>query len=167
MKRHKQTTLSTLAKEPASDSIDDNCCSSGARISGDMSLTPLADLPLPQIHQVHLTQPPKVTLLRTALDQRCLSLKAQCKHNNTFDDILLLNEYPEHLIKEIRRTKLSTINNSPIHGGIHWYYLQMPYISDALESRLQVFQFTFSIPDFPINQNAQLGKETFFTSKMS
>ena len=56
------------------------------------------------------------------------------KHQNMFDDILCINEYPEDSIDQTKHPQSHQRNSPP--PNVDWSYLKIPYISERLNHKI-------------------------------
>ena len=56
------------------------------------------------------------------------------KHQNTFDDVIRLNGYPESIIGQTKHSQNHQKNPRPLHT--EWSHLKIPYFSERLNYRV-------------------------------
>ena len=62
--------------------------------------------------------------------------RSRDKHNNDFDEILRLNGYPQHIIDETFPEEAPTPHTIRHNNNTDCLYLQIPYISDAVDYKI-------------------------------
>ncbi|KAK3754672.1 hypothetical protein QZH41_004531 [Actinostola sp. cb2023] len=72
---------------------------------------------------------------RKRIEQRCSDPHIRTKHNNNFDNVLRLNGYPQAWIDCARQP--STTTEPQAEPNHQWFYLKIPYVSDALDFRIK------------------------------
>ena len=79
----------------------------------------------------------KINLIRNErkrIEDKCSTKTMARKHQNTFDDVLRLNRYPESIIDQTKHSQNHQKNHRPFNT--EWSYLKIPYFSERLNYRI-------------------------------
>ena len=71
---------------------------------------------------------------RRRIEDKCSTKTIARKHQNTFDDVLRLNGYPESIINKTKHSQNHQENPRPLNT--EWLYMKIPYISERLNYRI-------------------------------
>ena len=88
-------------------------------------------------HQSAIPKKSKINFIRIErkrIEDKCSTKMMARKHQNTFDDILRLNGYPENIIDQTKHSHNHQRNPRP--SNTEWSYLKIPYFSERLNYRI-------------------------------
>ena len=71
---------------------------------------------------------------RKRIEDKCSTKTIARNHQNTFDDVLRLNGYPESIIGQTKHSQNRQKNPRPLNT--EWSYLKIPYFSERLNYRI-------------------------------
>ena len=71
---------------------------------------------------------------RKRIEDKCSTKTIARKHQNSFDDVLRLNGYPESIIDQTKHSQNHLKNPRPLNT--EWSYLKIPYLSERLNYRI-------------------------------
>ena len=89
-------------------------------------------------HQSAIPKKSKINFIpneRKRIEDKCSTKTIARKHQNTFDDILRLNGYPESIINKTKHSQNHQENPRPLNT--EWLYMKIPYISERLNYRIR------------------------------
>ena len=93
-------------------------------------------------HQSAIPKKSKINFIcneRKRIEDTCSTKTIARKHQNTFDDVLRLNGYPESIIDQTKHSQNHQKNPRPLNT--EWSYLKIPYFSERLSYRItSIFQ---------------------------
>ena len=88
-------------------------------------------------HQSAIPIKSKINFIRNErkrIEDKCSTKTIARKHQNTFDDVLRLNGYPESIIDKTKHSQNHQENPRPLNT--EWSYMKIPYISERLNYRI-------------------------------
>ena len=88
-------------------------------------------------HQSAIPKRSKINFIRNErkrIEDKCSTKAMARKHQNTFDDVLRLNGYPESIIDQTKHSQNHQKNPRPLNT--EWSYLKIPYFSERLDYRI-------------------------------
>ena len=88
-------------------------------------------------HQSAIPIKSKINFIRNErkrIEDKCSTKTIARKHQNTFDDVLRLNGYPESIIDKTKHSQNHRENPRPLNT--EWSYMKIPYISERLNYRI-------------------------------
>ena len=83
------------------------------------------------------TEKSKINFIRNErkrIEDKCTTKSTATKHQNSFDDVLRLNGYPESIIDQTKHSQNHQKDPRPLNT--EWSYLKIPYISERLNHRI-------------------------------
>ena len=98
-------------------------------------------------HQSAIPMKSKINFIRNewkCIEERCSTQTTTIKHQNTFDDILRINGYPEDSIDQTKHLQSHQRSSPP--PNVDWSYLKIPYISECLNHKITNIFRKESIP---------------------
>ena len=88
-------------------------------------------------HQSAIPKKSKINFIRNErkrIEDKCSTKTIARKHQNSFDDVLSLNGYPESIIDQTKHSQNHQKNPRPLNT--EWSYLKTPYFSERLNYRI-------------------------------
>ena len=88
-------------------------------------------------HQSAIPKKSKINFIRNErkrIEDKCTTKTTTRKHQNSFDDVLRLNGYPENIIDQTKHSQNHLKDPRPLNT--EWSYLKIPYISERLNYRI-------------------------------
>ena len=88
-------------------------------------------------HQSAIPTKSKINFIRNErkrIEDKCSTKMIARKHQNTFDDVLRLNGYPESIIDKTKHSQNHQENPRP--SNTEWSHMKIPYISERLNYRI-------------------------------
>ena len=88
-------------------------------------------------HQSAIPKKSKINFIRNErkrIEDKCTTKSTATKHQNSFDDVLRLNGYPESIIDQTKHSQ--NHQKDPLPLNTEWSYLMIPYISERLNHRI-------------------------------
>ena len=88
-------------------------------------------------HQSAIPKKSKINFIRNEqkrIEDECTTKSKATKHQNSFDDVLRLNGYPESIIDQTKNSQNHQKDPRPLNT--EWSYLKIPYISERLNHRI-------------------------------
>ena len=88
-------------------------------------------------HQSAIPKKSKINFIRNErkrIEDKCSTKAMARKYQNTFDDVLRLNGYPESIIDQTKHSQNHQKNPRPLNT--EWSYLKIPYFSERLDYRI-------------------------------
>ena len=71
---------------------------------------------------------------RKRIEDKCTTKSTATKHQNSFDDVLRINGYPESIRDQTKHSQNDQKDPRPL--DTEWSYLKIPYISERLNHRI-------------------------------
>ena len=117
-------------------------------------------------HQSAIPKKSKINFIRNErkrIEDKCSTKTTARKHQNSFDDVLRLNGYPENIIDQTKHSQNHLKDPRPLNT--EWSYLKIPYISERLNYRITSIFWKEGIPVRVAHKSYTLRRALFHNNK--